>query len=614
MPTITAVSSGGFGVASNWDTNTVPSSIDTIVINAGVTIDITDARSFASGTLSGELSVKSGGSADWTGQLTISAGVLSAEPGATIDYAEGSIKSSGAGSALTLVGNSSNPVVINGNTTNIGGIGRVEDDDGFYGKITAQYVVFNGAGRIRLGRNYSQGFLVVENCIFYYCGDSKFGDYANYSGDWIIRNNDFYGTVAPSSLPAVLFRKLPGIGTPGTGTVDISNNNFEMFPDSGLSYSIRFEGSDLDLVENFAYINCITVYVGNGDAVVESDSFRGWNAYSGLSGLESGGGTKSGDVIFTDTNNPKIVGTSDRAYIDCVIHNHYQGAIAAGEFNDLGDMCPLYNVNISSLAFTRNVIIEEGGGAVINALYQNTFSRVVNCSNNTMIFKTGLIPEYGNLFRTESGGYSNFMTVSLDNNIVYNSGDPASLAININGAANTGDIENLRTNVFYGYNTPYSNPALYPGNYDITHPTKTFGDTDYGGSDLQVNPMFLSPIAANGTGRDPLKYIQSIGGTADTASLFDYVRRRNGFNPTTVRQEAGNASGLSVVAMRDWVREGYQVQNQLLENAGHDGTTIGAMGYIAATVENDTGKRKKRKRRSRLNFYYYADDWKKLNS
>jgi hypothetical protein len=77
----------------------------------------------------------------------------------------------------------------------------------------------------------------------------------------------------------------------------------------------------------------------------------------------------------------------------------------------------------------------------------------------------------------------------------------------------------------------------------------------------------------------------ALGGPGTTANALAEMGKRN--DPT------GYNTAYSIEALVDWVRDGFRVTDASLNNAGHDGVTIGAMGYVASgvtgTVTSATG-------------------------
>lgn len=100
-----------------------------------------------------------------------------------------------------------------------------------------------------------------------------------------------------------------------------------------------------------------------------------------------------------------------------------------------------------------------------------------------------------------------------------------------------------------------------------------FTNASAGSNNADTNPQFYSPSrgfvpwAQKNTGNSSAGYIDG----------YAYVLKLNGYDATTMKQEAGAETGVSISDMVDWVREGYTPQNLSLLTAGQGGTYIGAI-------------------------------------
>jgi hypothetical protein len=113
------------------------------------------------------------------------------------------------------------------------------------------------------------------------------------------------------------------------------------------------------------------------------------------------------------------------------------------------------------------------------------------------------------------------------------------------------------------------NTAADPYDSDITVTTKN----DYGDC---TDPQFVDDT------RNLATWGYTEHGTDGSASAaINLFLAKNGYNSTT-KTQSDTPSGVTVAELIAWVVGGFKVQNLALNNAGHDGVTIGAMDYISS--------------------------------
>ena len=129
-------------------------------------------------------------------------------------------------------------------------------------------------------------------------------------------------------------------------------------------------------------------------------------------------------------------------------------------------------------------------------------------------------------------------------------------------------IDTMDYNNYFGYGV-----NIY---YQVTSATKTAGVTvGYGGNDTLLDPSFRD------TSRSFATYGGEVGVSETSSAVIDYYMQINGYTSASNRQVSANANNANVSSLVSWVREGFQPTNSLLENAGHDGVTVGAMPYYS---------------------------------
>lgn len=171
------------------------------------------------------------------------------------------------------------------------------------------------------------------------------------------------------------------------------------------------------------------------------------------------------------------------------------------------------------------------------------------------------------------------MYASVKSNLAYS--PTADTAVLIAGQINTNKVSNI------AQPASVTNNATWNG-YVATS-TGVRGYHDFEPS--PANPLFSggSPgandkvVAANpfvDSTRNIATWSASLGGAATVAGAGDILRRAfdwtdGGFDPSAARKPA---------ALLTWVKDGFRVTDPLLNNAGHDGVTIGAMPYSAVAA------------------------------
>lgn len=95
-----------------------------------------------------------------------------------------------------------------------------------------------------------------------------------------------------------------------------------------------------------------------------------------------------------------------------------------------------------------------------------------------------------------------------------------------------------------------------------------FSSGSGGANNKDVNPQFYN------SARDAAAYDAACGGPGTVANLRTEMKKRN---------DTGFNSAYTPTAIVAWIKDGFRVGNAALQNAGHDGATIGALEYFTSS-------------------------------
>ena len=127
-------------------------------------------------------------------------------------------------------------------------------------------------------------------------------------------------------------------------------------------------------------------------------------------------------------------------------------------------------------------------------------------------------------------------------------------------------VSNLVTSANANYNNAYNNLA---GSNAKGYNNLEFSSGSPGANDLAVNPNFVD------SARDIAKWDTSLGGAGTDSNVITELRKRG------LSTWNSNYSTQNLIA---YIRAGFAPTNVSLQNAGHDGVTIGAVEYQAAST------------------------------
>ena len=565
----TCIQSGSFNDPDTWDSG-IPSSINLFVIGAGFIVNVPSGYTAVShGTIlgasdisRGKLLVDFGGTFQQSGIVTLDA------------YQELEVKGSwdfnGFDVVFTSALNARNLVKFTGTATeraqvysSIAGVGDMVGET----SATATYCDFVDCGLITLGSCWTAGTFYFDYVSFTRCDVFRLGGYHNSTGDYYINHLDVRDSISTTTSVGYFTRARGSDGSEtGGGLLSISNITVEKGTATAVYLRLELDYVGLTGSTVMSGIGFESVL---GLASVENNVLM----YNPPAGLDSGGClSKDNWYVYTDTSNPHLVFDSTDSYTNFVMENTNVSA------SDGGDGWNLSKYKDQSV--TGFLYLDSTGGVLANALGDNK-PYTYTYEHNTIV-NLGIFPVYGHLFRTENlGSVTGIFNVNA--NLVVNLGANTNRAINVE-AASDDEITELKSNNFYGYGA-----NTY---YGVTSATKTVGVTvGYGDTDTTLDPMFFDAtrnFAAFGT---------QIGTASTAAAVIAHMLKLNGYDSATESQVDGTAVTTTVTDITSWVRDGYRVQQPLLENAGYDGLTVGAAGYLAGGESGGGGVPKTKFRR-----------------
>ncbi len=153
------------------------------------------------------------------------------------------------------------------------------------------------------------------------------------------------------------------------------------------------------------------------------------------------------------------------------------------------------------------------------------------------------------------------MVSSFKSNIAY---DSSARGYVIQDSGVNDAVSDLVTSANLDYNCAYNTLAGSNG-HGVNN--LEFSSGSPGANNKDVNPQFYN------SARDVSAYDAACGGAGTFANLRTEMKKRN---------DTGFNSLYTPTALVSWVKNGFRVRNRQLRNAGHDGATIGAMGYVSS--------------------------------
>lgn len=248
----------------------------------------------------------------------------------------------------------------------------------------------------------------------------------------------------------------------------------------------------------------------------------------------------------------------------------YQGNAEVGDLFNIGaGAAGRRTVTVKKSIQCRNAAGHQAGKLVSTLGANNDFTIEHNSmpgSGNGTQSETGIL-EYG-----ESGNGADGDFDSVQSNLVVGTRANGGVVVS-RDIANTTQIGTSSPASQFGYNGIYQ-PRTSSTDADGYHAyhtgaTKIFSTGTPGANDkiLSADPCVNSFVKIT-------TWDASLGGPGTAANAMAEIRKR--YDP----DQSWNAS-YSVANLRAYIREGWKVKDPLLENAGHDGVTIGAMPMVA---------------------------------
>lgn len=205
-----------------------------------------------------------------------------------------------------------------------------------------------------------------------------------------------------------------------------------------------------------------------------------------------------------------------------------------------------------------------------NGANSGTLVSLLGNANVTLAMNhnTGLVGTQGLLAVGETYTGHAGMVTSYKSNIAY---DTSARGYHILDSGTNDSVSDLITSTNANYNNAYN---LLAGSNLKGYNNLEFSSGSPGANDLAVNPNFVD------SSRDFASWDSSLGGAGTDSNAITELRKRglSGFNSNYTTQ--------NLIA---YVRAGFAPQNASLQNAGHDGVTIGAVEYQAASTAQKGG-------------------------
>jgi hypothetical protein len=180
-----------------------------------------------------------------------------------------------------------------------------------------------------------------------------------------------------------------------------------------------------------------------------------------------------------------------------------------------------------------------------------------------MNHNTGLVGIQGLLAVGETYTGHAGMVSSYRSNLAY---DTSARGYHILDSGVNDSVSNLVTSANANYNNAYN---LLAGSNAKGYNNLEFSSGSPGANDLAVNPNFVD------SARDLAKWDTSLGGAGTDSNVITELRKRG------LSTWNSNYSTQNLIA---YIRAGFAPTNVSLQNAGHDGVTIGAVEYQAAST------------------------------
>ncbi len=538
-----STATGNWNTATIWSPNGIPGNGDTVTINSGNTITISDARVIGDGinsiTNNGVLTVS--GSLTLNGNIAMNPNsVFNMNPASSLTMNTFNILSTGK-TTFNFVGNSGSRVTV----TSSGGA----FSGGTNNVINFQYVDFNGMGSssFYFGTDPASGIIM------------KYSRWINYVD--ILFNPTNVANVLDISYcdfrPSLSATEHIGISSASRNSINvgvtnsIKNSTFyspNYFPMNLHGYGLTFQGN---VVANTYYV----AFKGNQNLL---DNFF-WKTNSDINLIYLTDQNKiSNNYIYMNTpNSHTIQGNSNSNWFN--ITNNVFESLGNGANNVLNGVGNYY--------VSQNLMIADG--ALMTATFANTGGTEIVKRNTVYSTQNGVV---GFLYGTETQVHAATATV-LANNLVVDS-QPSTLDGCVQVAAQNPQANQI---TFTDYNLFRSCNDVYT-NVQITGKTEGV-DYGFGKFDkINIDPQFVDAT------RNLAKWDLGNGGVGTVDNALQGMLKMNGYGGSfNVAYSQSN--------LMNYLRQGFTPQNLALDNAGDpaDGSPdIGAFDFASGTPSNSS--------------------------
>lgn len=611
MTAYTSAVSGNVDVATNWTPNGVPNFAngDTALINkmmtipAGVTFDPTvtvtgtSAGNRAGLHIYGRWHVRANATMNaFNDTVLYGGGVLDGAGSFGLRYTQ---LSTGVNNMIRTSGTTeSNPAFItrsdwvSGEPSSIISTSTITSQVGAF--VDVQHLVIDKMASVLMGGGAVGNHTRLRNVIWDGAGFCKIGGTSNRADDFIIENCDYrHSNIAAISsayfMEIVATRDSAGTAT---GIKRFKNNTFKTNSETSTKY-VRFYSADYfteigyvsDCVKlEFDSVNTPVTYKNICQRFATDANF---SVFGGI----AAGTSFTESVTLIDATDYVVTGSFhgfQSKKLTTFKNNYCEEIFLQKSGIDGSDW---YATPVSGdVDFSGNIFVLENGGAI-----QNCWTADAACNltqqHNTVVTRYSaarLADPYGILMRTETGkqyiGGNNQM---LSNIVVVidpsQSEDGYSCAINFKGTAAANQLDVMDYNTYFQCSP---NPPV--GLFDTVVTTgKVIGDEGFGANDDYIDPMMNNWPTANRN--SPSQAFAASKGFANTKQLWGALLKLNGFNETTRRQEAANATAYDVEDFLAYARTCVTPSNPLLASSAHDGTSRGAVQFTPS-VDQEGGR------------------------
>ena len=583
----------------------------TLTCDASVTIgDATTATNLAISTAgtggTGILAVNPGvvltvvsnvkqGNATWTftGDIGQTTGLVFAAPGATsLTWSVGD-----AGSQMNAV--VSMQGVAGGHVTvqSTGAVNSYFVSNNYSAQFNLKYVDFTSVGTSSNSypaldcTPYAAGMItVIDHCTFTNCGYIR-TRFCNNAANISITNCAWSGTIASSCV------QLSG-ATTSTGQRVLTGN----YLDQSL-----FSGSNCS---NFTITgNVMPTFAGSPSAA------NPWTQFSGNIIVQKNGSvtTLAGDTSAANTwNLVHVHNTTQLTSVGVLTNNGYRGfnlsgwIIDPGNTNNTNSLFMLSNPSAAyTVTCTDNLMLPVGTGTMLGkhcgqalALQNAGANLTVVWQHNTYITDAQNGIQNGSAsYGTTYAGYSGMIS-SCQSNLAWNAAaGNASVFSRISQSTVSDGCAAANCNHNGHWNPVTANVGTYgtyqgvPGYIDeqTAAPTAPMFSTTSGlgsGDVVVASNPFVDVIMSTGWWRNIAQYAVYAGLPRTAADGGGWVQLSDSYQVKVdavynwlSQQPANGNLPAAIASIVNWIKAGWMVNASALNNAGHDGATIGALGY-----------------------------------